>query len=147
MYKNDYLNNVDKIHAVINEIVDNIILPQEQDVYSYFLHGHCNIFINILDNIFQDDISFYYNESTNHIIGKIGNNFYDVRGYLNTSELDGYTYIEKDYFYYLVDIHLIGNYDKTYDESIINIGTNFGKNKWQDGSDYNMKRSLKKEND
>lgn len=126
-------NNVDKICSIIDYIIYNVVIPKsEHDIFSYFLYGHCNIFIEILDNIFKDDIEFYINDDEVHIIGKIGNYYYDATGVLINIDLNKYEKIDKDMFYFLVDIKAFGNYDYRYDQKIIEDGTKLGLKKYDE---------------
>lgn len=113
----EQFNNVDKVHAIINEIVNsfsNVIKKYEPhhhgDAYSYFLEGHCTTFIQILYEIFDGNIEVYNNPY--HVIAKIGENFYDVTGVLHDSQIVDYKYIEYEYMLYLEDVGLLGNSDK-----------------------------------
>ncbi len=52
-----------------------------RDAISFYYLGHCPSFARILYAIFNGNVSFYVSES--HVITKIGDNFYDIRGYVN----------------------------------------------------------------
>ncbi|MBE6161867.1 MAG: hypothetical protein E7158_06595 [Firmicutes bacterium] len=126
-------NNIDKICSIINHIIYNIQIPEsEHDIFSYFLYGHCNVFIEILDNIFKDDIEFYISDEFCHVIGKIDGFFYDARGFLPNIEYDKYEKIDKERFYYLVNIKAFGNYNSTCDKKVMEDGIKLGLEKYND---------------
>lgn len=125
---NDLLDNPDIINAVINTINNNLRVPYPHNIYSYFLTGHCNVYAEILDNIFNDNLEFYINDKESHIIVKIKNHFYDVNGFIDYMNLEDYNFIDKNLFYYLVDIKSFGNYDKNIDKNIVEYATSIGKN-------------------
>lgn len=132
----EQFNNVDKIHAIINEIVNSfgeVIEKHEphhhKDPYSYFLDGHCTTFVKILDDIFDGNLEIYSNQY--HVIVKIGDNFYDVRGMIPRETISDYQYIDHEYFIYIEEIGSLGNNDKTAINIIPDL-VEIGKNKYNE---------------
>ncbi len=81
------LNNPDIIEKFITALTS--IFPDfyykynhlHRDAISFYYLGHCPSFARILYAIFNGNVSFYVSES--HVITKIGDNFFDIRGYVN----------------------------------------------------------------
>ncbi len=93
-------------YSMQNMIEANIPITNPNDVpkhnvFNYYLHGHCPSYSRILCSIFKDKATVYCSDS--HVITKIGEHFYDVRGIIDdlvTSEFtdancaQGLLYIE-----------------------------------------------------
>lgn len=85
------------------------------DVYSYYLTGHCPSYAQILYNIFGDTetIEFHFLEddiNEDHIVTKINEHFYDVRG--NVDSLTRRSDSKFDYSYLGAMQDYYGNNDK-----------------------------------
>jgi len=65
-----------------------------EDPYGYYLGGHCVSFSDILCTIF-DGYSVRY-QSMDHVIVKIGNHFYDVRGIIDAFVTEDYKIVNDD---------------------------------------------------
>lgn len=59
-----------------------------RDPYSFYMTGHCPSFARILHEIFGDKATIM--DSTGHVITKIGNHYFDIRGLI-----DGFEDIER----------------------------------------------------
>lgn len=73
----------------------NINNTYVEDPYDYYLNGHCASYSKILCNIFKEYSIKYY--SSNHIITKIGDCFYDVAGLIEPTQLKYYHKINDNY--------------------------------------------------
>ncbi len=92
-YESDnIINIINKINDAFKQTLLSLYpYPYEgnTDVYSYYLAGHCPSYAQILYNIFNDTqtINFYTIEDSRrgvHIVTKIGEHFYDVRGVVDS---------------------------------------------------------------
>lgn len=101
------------------------------DTYiNYFLYGHCNVFAQILAQSFEKDLEGIFTDTKDiHVISKICNHYYDVRGQVdNIENIDNYIQRSNDEIkpYEYLAQHLkeiaIGNYDGKIDKYLIELG-------------------------
>lgn len=126
------LNIINKINSEFKETLLSLYSYPYQgnsDVYSYYLTGHCPSYAQILYNIFGDTetIEFHAEDKKGtHIVTKINDHFYDVRGNVNTlidlgpNSKFNYSYLGAMQYYY-------GNNDKI-DQLLIIQLSEIGKN-------------------
>ena len=119
----DNIDAMDILIYYINLALEPVI-PQYHNVNSFFLTGRCNIYAQILADIFGKYATVYDNHD--HVITKIGNHYYDVRGLIDQYEnLNEYKETPLEYLKEPL-IFGIGNYKEDFDEEIIKIGVNAG---------------------
>lgn len=112
------LHIIEKINREFKEILLSLYSYPYQgnsDVYSYYLTGHCPSYAQILYNIFGDTetIEFHFLEddiNEDHIVTKINEHFYDVRG--NVDSLTRRSDSKFDYSYLGAMQDYYGNNDK-----------------------------------
>lgn len=132
----EFINNPVNVQSVI--MVLNINFPgllkkyagYDRDAVSFYLYGHCTSFARILYEIFNGNCAIYddfSSESENregHVICKIGDHFYDVRGCIDqTPTLENYKECPISRFPFIEDMH--GNstdHDEEIKEELIAIG-------------------------
>ena len=74
LYLKYSMQNMIKANIKVTDLKD---IPKH-DVFNYYLYGHCPSYSRILCEIFKDNATVYC--SSSHVITKIGEHFYDVRG-------------------------------------------------------------------
>lgn len=75
---------VSRILSVLNDAFPNIFYKYNKtwrDAYSFYLYGHCATFARILYEIFDGNVTIM--DSNSHVVVKIGDLIYDVRGCVN----------------------------------------------------------------
>lgn len=125
--KKNIINNLDAINVMIEYInkalVNEQVIPEPHGLESYFLTGHCNIYAKILVDIFGDDAMPY--DNNDHIITKIGEEYYDVNGFYPRFLVDE-TFRESPKEYLCEKMFGLGNYDSRIDDRIIEVGVAAG---------------------
>lgn len=93
------------------------------NVYEYYLNGHCVSYADILRNIFEQYATQY--NSSYHVITKIGEHFYDVRGIIDDLVTNEFHITEPQDIAY-IDIHLgiKDEIEMSVEKELINIGIN-----------------------
>lgn len=89
----------------------------------YYLNGHCPSYANILCEIFGE-YAIKYN-SNDHVVVKIGEHFYDVRGLIDNLITDEFRKTEIDDLVY-IDIYfgIKDSLEQPIEKELINIGKN-----------------------
>ena len=100
------------------------------NIESYFINGHCNIYSAILYGIFGEYATPYANFE--HIITKIGDQYYDALGFVSVLEDDKTKRGEKYYdrtIDEIMDVKYmrLGQYDPNEDDPIMEQGIRYGK--------------------
>lgn len=127
--------NPDRINLIIDAIItefSKIYLTKRyfgefenpyKEAIRLFTSGYCSIFAMILKRVFEDSTYYTYETSdTEHILVKIGDDFYDVRGIVPNYELEGGR-LDKlnDVFevpFLIPEDYLNGSHEKFYEEMI-----------------------------
>ena len=121
----EIINNIDAVENIVLEINQNVTIPNPHNIYSYFLTGHCNIYSLILLGVFEGYATPYDNNE--HIVTKIGDNYYDVEGLANWKVEDSnYRETYKDYLLDPVFTGL-GEYKEGVDDKVILEGIKVGR--------------------
>lgn len=120
LYYKYTLENLQKCN--IKNVDYNFIKQQiTPNVYQYYLNGHCASYSEILCNIFGKYATKY--NSSNHVIVKIGENFYDVRGLINDIVDEEFHITEKlDSFYIETSLGIKDELEKPIEKALIDIG-------------------------
>jgi len=150
----------DILECIKNEIVNNAFLPVKKNQYeimfgkspeglelyeikndaidsynNYFFYGHCNVFAQILAEVFEEYLDEVLTASKDiHVVVKICGHYYDVRGLIDTKEeIDSYNIRSKEEIepyqslaQTLKDL-AIGNYSEDFDGELIKYGISAGK--------------------
>ena len=91
--------------------------------YDYYLNGHCLSYSKILCNIFKENAIQYY--SSDHVVTKIGNCYYDVGGLINPQDIKNYNIVnENGYNYINMMFNNSDNIEREIEQELINIGLN-----------------------
>ena len=84
----EVMTNPDVVYSVINAISDNFtkVLKEycpnieNKNPYSHYMTGSCGEFAYMIYDIFQEYSSFYVNKDEGHVVMKIGEYYWDIRG-------------------------------------------------------------------
>ena len=121
----EIIQNPVDVEAVLIAINDKLKIPYPHNKYSYFLTGHCNIYSLILLGIFKNYAIPYDNDE--HIVTKIGDNYYDVEGLANWKVEDS-NYRESSEVYLLEPIFTgLGEYKEGIDDKVVEEGVRIGR--------------------
>jgi len=111
------------------EIMKKANLPEEafkeinvHNPYQYYLNGHCPSYSRILCEIFKGDAIVYC--SSGHVITKIGEHFYDVRGEIDDLVTKEFTIANDDLGLHYIEL-MFGIKDSVetpIEKELINIG-------------------------
>ena len=92
--------------------------------YSYYLNGHCPSYSRILCEIFKDkaNIVVYYNEG--HVVTKIDDHFYDVRGQVDDLIDKTFLSVDKPEDMMYIDLYfgIKDSLEKPIEKDLISIG-------------------------
>lgn len=119
------LNDVDVVYAITSAINESL-RDKVQYISSYFTTGNCNIYVEILYQVFENHTKFYIDDSIAHVAGGVGDLVVDVDGPYRPNDASSFEQITKDEFY--MATLGFGSYSK-YNEELIAIGTAAGKAK------------------
>lgn len=122
-YKLYYTHTIDILNKA-NIHIDDYSKLNMHDPYLYYLNGHCPSYSRILCEIFKDkaNIVVYYNEG--HVVTKIDNHFYDVRGQVDDLIDETFLPINKpeDSLYVDLSFGIKDSLEKPIENDLISIG-------------------------
>ena len=123
----ELINDPDCIEGILYKINTGIEIPYPHNLYSYFKTGHCNIYGLILTELFGVYAVPYVNHD--HVITKIGDNFYDVEGMMPKRLVEslGFEEITADELYDLPLFRGLGDYTKGIDDKLIETAVKIGR--------------------
>ena len=127
------INNIDLVINLIEALKDRFVEirlkyePNEHtNVENYYMTGHCSSFAKILYFIFENYTTIYDSKYEGHVISKIGDHYYDIRGLIdNLVDLKTYQECPIDYLPYIENIYLnTSNYEQNVkiEQEMINTG-------------------------
>jgi hypothetical protein len=121
----EIINDPNQVERVIYAINLGVEIPYPHNPNSYFLTGHCNIYSLILLEVFNGYAIPY--DSKDHVVTKIGDNYYDVEGLANWKVED--SNFRETYKEFLLEPMMsgVGNYTNGTDDKIIEDGAKAGK--------------------
>lgn len=111
-----------------NELLKELNIPVSNDnipyrPYDYYLNGHCASYSRILCNIFKEDATQYY--SSEHVVTKIGNYYYDVAGLIYPQDIKNYHIVDEMGYHYINTCFNNSDYiEEQIEQELINIGLN-----------------------
>jgi hypothetical protein len=122
----EYIENPDVVNSVIYAINLSLKVPEPQNIYTYFLTGHCNVYAEILVKVFEGHAIPCSN--VGHIVVKIGEYYYDVEGIIPSSTIEPTEFQEmsNDELYDISNTGL-GAFRNEIDDELIELGAAIGK--------------------
>ena len=122
-----YINNLDieKLIYILNHVFPDFYYKYNRlcrDAISFYYSGHCTSFARILYAIFNENVSFFAYNS--HVITKIGNNYYDIRGCVNNIiKIEDYQEYSKEEFGFLEqELDKLDDYSIEIEKELITFG-------------------------
>ena len=128
--------NIDRINLVIEEIINKfseVYLTKRyfgefpnpcKEAFRLFTSGYCSIFAMILKGVFKEQAEYYLYEDgyIRHLIVKIGEYYYDVRGVVPPYEVELGILTKLDDPFEVPSLipedYLFGTHEKMYDDMI-----------------------------
>ncbi len=82
-----------EVLTTIKKINETFLKRHQRDPLLYYMNGHCYYYAKLLQHFFKDG-KLFYNES--HVITKIDNFYYDVKGIVPIYDDKEYIAVEDD---------------------------------------------------